>query len=195
MIEFVKLSFYQRKHEYKCVLKTLWELGWLSACKRTSWHGYPPLLTNQLFLIPIRSGIIDKECYNKTVIYFFFLIFIICGLDLRFTSQLFYLSLLWKDIFIHNPSWVSHLLYFTYSALFKRAVNLVGQLLNCEERIKFNSLFPPKYSVSKRGLRYSRDAILNSVKRSFEYVKAPKIFCVKKRDICHAICITIFKRL
>ena len=67
--------------------------------------------------------------------------------------------------------------------------------MNCEERIKFNSLFPPKYSVSKRGLRYSRDAILNSVKRSFEYVKAPKIFCVKKRDICHAICITIFKRL
>ena len=64
VIEFVKLSFYQRKHEYKCVLKTLWELGWLSACKRTSWHGYPPLLTNQLFLIPIRSGIIDKECYN-----------------------------------------------------------------------------------------------------------------------------------
>lgn len=86
-------------------------------------------------------------------------------------------------------------MYFTYSALFKRAVNLVGKLLNCEERIKFNSLFPQKYSVSKRGLRYSRDAILNSVKRSFEYVKAPKIFCVKKRDICHAICITIFKRL
>ena len=67
--------------------------------------------------------------------------------------------------------------------------------MNCEERIKFYCLFLQKYSVSKRGLRYSRDAILNSVKRSFEYVQAPKIFCVKKRDICHAICITIFKRL
>ena len=138
-----------------------------------------------------RQGVLQLNRY----LFIYFLIFIICGLDLRFTSQLFYLSLLWKDIFIHNPSWVSHLLYFTYSALFKRAVNLVGQLLNCEERINFNSLFPPKYSVSKRGLRYSRDAILNSVKRSFEYVKAPKIFCFKKRDICHAICITIFKRL
>lgn len=50
VIEFVKLSFYQGKHEYKCVLKTLWELGWLSACKRTSWHGYPPPPDKPTFL-------------------------------------------------------------------------------------------------------------------------------------------------